>query len=176
MALIFSTDRLLISHLEAAHFEDFLKMNQDEEIMKYYPNLLSKQETIDFFDRVNNHFKQHGFSFYAVSLKSTQQFIGCTGFMIPTFEAYFTPCVEIGWRYQKEYWGKGYATEGANACLKYGKEQLKFKEVVSMTSVQNKKFEAVMQKIGMQKQGNFLHPKLDQAHWLSEHVLYSIEL
>src|SRR5699024_12133542 len=61
-----------------------------------------------------------GFGLYAVEEKTNNEFIGFIGFHRATFEADFTPCIEIGWRLKKEAWGKGYATEGAASCLKYG--------------------------------------------------------
>jgi RimJ/RimL family protein N-acetyltransferase len=47
----------------------------------------------------------------------TQQFIGFIGLNIPSFEAHFIPCVEIGWRLACNHWGKRYAPEGTIACL-----------------------------------------------------------
>lgn len=176
MSLMLTTERLLLRSFETPDWEYFVAMNEDQEVMKYFPAPLCKEESLQFIDRINNHYKDVGFSLYAVVLASNNAYIGFTGFMTPSFDAFFTPCVEIGWRFKKEYWGNGYATEAATACLKYAKEQLDLKKVFSFTSIHNKKSEAVMQKIGMQKQENFEHPKLDKTHWLCAHVLYSIQL
>jgi ribosomal-protein-alanine N-acetyltransferase len=86
----------------------------------------------------------------------------------------FSPCIEIGWRLHKKIWNKGYATEGAKACLKYGYENLNLQDVYSFTSKNNKRSEHVMEKIGMIKIGEFYHPKIDRNHPLCEHVLYKI--
>ena len=100
--------------------------------------------------------------------------MGYTGFMIAEFESDFTPCIEIGWRFQKEFWGHGFATEAANACLEYGFNSLNFKKVFSFTSVLNHKSEAVMKRIGMFQDGTFGHPKISSEHPLHLHVKYSI--
>ena len=94
--------------------------------------------------------------------------------MQPSFEAFFTPCIEIGWRIQHEFWGNGYATEGALRCLKYGFEALNFKKIYSFTATINAKSENVMQKIGMTKIGAFEHPFLGNSSPLKTHVLYNI--
>ncbi len=85
--------------------------------------------------RINSHFEQHGFGLLAVEKLNTKEFIGYAGFMIPPFESFFTPCIEIGWRLKKEEWNKGYATEAAQACLKYGFDTLQFKTLYSFTAV-----------------------------------------
>ena len=176
MALILTTERLVLRSFDPTFYDSFVAMNKEEEVMKYFPAPLSKEESLQFIDIISNHYKDVGFSLYAVLLASNNTFLGFTGFMTPSFDAFFTPCIEISWRFKKEYWGNGYATEAATACLKYAKEQLGLKEVFSFTSLHNKKSEAVMQKIGMQRQKNFEHPKLDKTHWLCAHVLYVIQL
>ena len=113
---------------------------------------------------------------YAVEKRSTNEFIGYTGFMIPDFVSFFSPCVEIGWRIKREEWNKGYATEAAKACLGYGFDKLKFDEVYSFTSILNLPSEKVMQKIGMMKLSEFAHPKLSLDHPLSPHVLYKYKM
>ena len=95
--------------------------------------------------------------------------------MIPRFESYFTPCVEIGWRLSKENWGNGYAIEAAKACIQFGFDILQIEKIVSFTSVYNQRSEIVMKRIGMEYNGIFEHPMIDKSHFLCNHVLYSIK-
>ena len=104
----------------------------------------------------------------------TINFVGYTGFLIPAFESFFTPCVEIGWRYKKEVWGNGFATEAANACLKYGFEVLKFDKIVSFTSRLNINSEKLMRRVGMTYVTDFEHPNIEKENILCPHVLYQI--
>ena len=80
---------------------------------------------------------------------------------VPGFEAHFTPCVEIGWRLAHEYWGNGYAPEGAMAFLDYGFNELGLREIVSFTSENNLNSRKVMEKMGMihHSEEDFDHPK-----------------
>jgi len=176
MNTLISTPRLSLRNIVPSDLGALVAMNEDEEVMKYFPSILSQEQTIQFMDRIFTQYKENGFGLYAVTLISSDALIGLAGFMMPSFESFFTPCVEIGWRFKKEFWGQGYASEASTACLKYAKTLLGLKEILSFTSIQNKKSEAVMKNIGMKKQGHFVHPKLDKDHWLSEHVLYSIQL
>ncbi|MEO6868592.1 MAG: GNAT family N-acetyltransferase, partial [Ginsengibacter sp.] len=82
------------------------------------------------------------------------------------------PCIEIGWRFRKESWGQGLATEAAKACIDYGFNKLGFTKIVSFTSALNVKSEKVMQRIGMNYVANFDHPKIEKENLLCQHVLY----
>jgi RimJ/RimL family protein N-acetyltransferase len=150
-------------------------MNKDAKVMRYFPSILTYDETIAMIDRIQLHFEQHGFGLFALEDLSTCEFIGYTGFMIPSFTGYFTPCVEIGWRLRQISWNKGYATEAAKACLHYGFETLDFKKIFSFTSALNTRSEKVMQRIGMIKYGEFDHPNIELSHPLCRHVIYVAE-
>jgi len=83
--------------------------------------------------------------------------------------------VEIGWRLLSEFWGRGYATEAARAALRVGFEQLELDEVVSYTATCNLPSQRVMQRIGMQHNGEmFDHPAVAEDSHLRPHVVYRL--
>jgi RimJ/RimL family protein N-acetyltransferase len=166
------TERLGLRKWIDADFIPFAEINKDSEVMEYFPRLLTDNETSEMIKRINSHFDKYGFGLFAVEKLATKEFIGFTGFMVPTFDSFFTPCIEIGWRIKKTDWGKGYATEAAKACLHYGFKTLQFAKVYSFTSVINLRSEKVMQKIGMVKAGEFDHPNIPRDNPLCRHVLY----
>jgi len=168
------TPRLILRDWKEEDLEHFRKLNSDEEVMKYFPKTLSEEETDSFYNAINKEFKDYNYGLYAVEVKATKEFIGFIGFHRATFEADFTPCVEIGWRLKKDAWGKGYATEGAKACLEYGFTNLNFKEVYSFTAKINRPSQNVMKKIGMHFVKEFNHPKIERNSNLCRHVLYVI--
>lgn len=171
---ILLTNRLGLRRWKDADTVPFAAMCRDSRVMEFFPKLLSAEESGQMIKRIHLHFETHGFGLYAVDKLSTGSFIGFTGFMIPAFTSFFTPCIEIGWRFHKEEWTKGYATEVATACLEYGFNVLQFNRVYSFTSVKNVRSEKVMQKIGMRKAGEFNHPAIPAGHPLCQHVLYEI--
>ncbi|MEO8710489.1 MAG: GNAT family N-acetyltransferase [Parafilimonas sp.] len=172
---IITTERLGLRKWKDEDCISFAAINKDEAVMEYFPTTLTDEETISMINRICLHFEKNGFGLYAIDKLATKQFIGYTGFMIPSFESFFTPCIEIGWRLKKEEWNKGYATEAAKACLQYGFETLGFNKIYSFTSTINLRSEKVMQKIGMIKEGEFDHPKIALNNKLCRHVLYAIE-
>jgi len=93
---------------------------------------------------------------------------------VPAFEASFTPCVEIGWRLARPWWGQGLATEGAQAALAYGFGRLSLPEIVSFTVPGNVRSRRVMEKLGMRYSEDFEHPRIEAGHLLRRHVLYRL--
>lgn len=154
--------------------QPFAELNADPVVMEFFPKTLDRAESDAFVDRIERHLGGRNYGLWAVELLANQKFIGYIGFNYTGFQSEFTPCIEIGWRLARAFWGKGYATEGATACLKYGFAQLRFDKVYSFTSVLNKRSERVMQKIGMHRAKTFMHPKLEPSHPLCEHVLYHV--
>jgi len=154
--------------------EVLITLNLDTKVMEYFPSTLSMQESREMMDRIQAHYKDHGYGLWAAELKEDGKCIGFIGLNNPRFEAEFTPCVEIGWRILPQYWNKGLATEGAQAALEYGFKNLGLSKIYSWTPIQNKPSERVMQKIGMTYQNTFMHPNLPSEDALSEHVIYTI--
>jgi ribosomal-protein-alanine N-acetyltransferase len=170
-----STHRLILRRWKESDAAFFVAMNNDPEVMKFYPRTYSEQESREMIERIESSFAKRGYGLFAVEHKSTREFIGYTGFSVPSFSSWFTPCVEIGWRYRKEAWGKGYATEAAQACLEHGFRELGFDKLFSFTSPLNVNSEKLMQRIGMLKFGEFDHPRIDAADRLCRHVLYRVD-
>jgi RimJ/RimL family protein N-acetyltransferase len=138
--------------------------------------LLTREESDGQVERIEAHFDQHGFGLWAVEIFGQASFAGFIGLCHPRFAASFTPCVEIGWRLAAEYWGRGLATEGARAALRFGFERLKMSEIVSFTVPENGASRRVMEKLGMTRDAadDFDHPLLAEGHPLRRHVLYRI--
>lgn len=173
---ILETDRLILRVFEEHDIDPMSLIDQDPKVREFLPGSSDRKKTAAGVRNIIKHYDDHGFSLYAVELKSTCEMIGWCGLMIPSFEAHFTPAVEIGWRLASQHWNQGYATEAATAVLKYAFDTLKLKEVVSFTVVDNIRSRRVMEKIGLQRNpdDDFDHPKIEKSHSLCRHVLYRI--
>lgn len=170
-----NTERLILRQWTEEDFGPFATMCADPDVMEYFPSLLTREESYAMGRRVRSLIEQRGWGFWAVEVPEQHTFIGFVGLHIPKDHLPFAPCVEIGWRLAKAFWGQGYATEAAKASLGYAFTELNLNEVVSFTALPNQRSQAVMNKIGMRNSGeNFLHPDVEQGHDLQEHVLYRI--
>jgi len=151
-------------------------LNSDKEVMEFFPFLPSKKQTVEFIRRMQDQFLENGFCYFPVDHLETNTFIGFIGFSMQKFDSDFTPCVDIGWRINKNYWGKGLATEGALESIRYANDHLQLKRIYSMASKINSKSIKVMKKIGMTYIKDFEHPKLQENPTLKECVLFAIDL
>jgi RimJ/RimL family protein N-acetyltransferase len=170
------TERLLLRRWKDSDREQFHKMNSDPAVMEFLPKLVSREESDAMIVRIEEHFEQHGFGWWALEIKETGEFIGFTGLAVPKFESHFTPCVEVGWRLASPYWHKGYATEAAKAAVHFGFSEKGLKEIVSFTVPANRPSIAVMERLGMTRNPHedFDHPKLPEEDKLRRHVLYRL--
>lgn len=168
--------RVVLRRWREGDHEPFAKMNADEEVMKYFPSMLTKEQSDKLIERIEAEFEECNFGLWAVECIHSNEFMGFVGIVRPKFEAHFTPCVEIGWRIAKKFWGHGYAPEAARVVLKDGFERCGLDEIVSMTTVTNKNSRRVMEKIGMTHDpaDDFEHPSLPEGHPLRPHVLYRL--
>lgn len=169
------TERLILRQWKAEDLPLFAAINKDARVMRYFPALLTDEETKGFYDRIQAEFNIKGWGLYAIELKASGEFIGYVGLHEIGFEADFTPGIEIGWRLAAAYHNQGYATEAAKAVLGLAKIQ-GISGLYSFTAEINKPSERVMQKIGMDKMGTFNHPKLSADSPLCRHVLYGVKL
>src|ERR1700761_8620618 len=111
------TDRLMLRTWHEADREPFAELNADPRVMEFMPQILSREQSDDFFGRIQAHFDEHGFGLGAAEHRATGAFMGFIGLLVPKFEAPFMPAVEIGWRLGSQWWGQGLATEGAREMV-----------------------------------------------------------
>lgn len=151
-------------------------MNADPVVMEHFPAALTRHESDALVDRIRRLWREGRPSWWAVEIPGVAPFIGFTGLLEPSFDAAFTPCVEVGWRLAAEHWGRGYAPEAATAVLAHGFGRLGLEEIVSFTVPANTNSRRVMEKIGMRHDpsDDFDHPALPEGHLLRRHVLYRI--
>lgn len=154
--------------------EPFAALCADPVVMEFFPALLSRAESDAQFERRRDAIAERGWGFWCAEIDG--ECAGSIGLVRPDFEATFTPCVEVGWRLARRFWGHGYAVEGARLAMTFGFDVLRLPEIVSFTTVANQRSRRVMEKLGMTRDSadDFDHPKLAAGHPLRPHVLYRL--
>jgi ribosomal-protein-alanine N-acetyltransferase len=145
MEKILETERLYMREFVLEDASIMLNLNQDPDVVRYtgdpYPwSSLEETEKI-FMDVIFPQYKNK-IGRWAVFLKEADEFIGWCGLKDIGEE------IDLGYRYHKKHWGKGYATEAATAVLQYG-IKYRLQNVVGRASVQNKQSVKVLEKIGL---------------------------
>ena len=171
------TDRLILRRWKMSDREPFAEMNADTRVMEFFPGLLTREESDELIDRIENHFENHGFGLFAIEEKAESRLIGFMGLHVATFQAHFTPAVEIGWRLAASAWNKGFATEGSREVVRFAFNRLRLDGIVSFTVPENIPSRRVMEKLGMTRNpaDDFDHPRLPEGHRLRRHVLYRLQ-
>jgi ribosomal-protein-alanine N-acetyltransferase len=171
-----ATARLRLRAWHDADREAWAALNADPEVMAHFPTTLTRATSDRLVDLTMAGWAENGFGLWALERAEDGLFLGFTGLSRPSFEAHFTPAVEVGWRLARRAWGHGFATEAARAALAFGFETLGLEEIVSFTVPANVRSRAVMERIGMDHDpaDDFDHPKLPEGHPLRRHVLYRL--
>lgn len=171
---LFTSPRLGFRTWSLHDLDAFAAMNADTEVMEHFPKSLTYQETEAMIARLCAHQAEHGYCYYAVETLEGQEFIGFVGLAYQDYDVPFLPATDIGWRLKRSVWGKGYATEGAKRCLEMAFDELGLDHLVAVCTATNRNSEHVMQKIGMQPKGSFMHPKLDDYPEYQKCLWYEI--
>lgn len=174
--VMLQTERLILRPWRDEDRAPFAAMNADARVMEHFPSVLSREESDTLVDRLVAHDVTHGYTFWAVEVLGVTPFAGFVGLLMQTFEAPFTPAIEVGWRLAVEHWGNGYATEGARASLAHAFDVVGAPEVVSMTVPGNVRSRHVMEKLGMTRdpRDDFDHPRIPEGHPMRRCVLYRV--
>jgi RimJ/RimL family protein N-acetyltransferase len=169
------SERVLLREWVPEDLAPFADLNADPRVMEHYPAPLTRAESDAFVqERIVPQFVERGFGLWATEVPDRSPFVGYVGLMVHSFEADFTPCVEVGWRLAFAHWGYGYATEAARLAIAFGFTHAGLEEIVSFTVPANRRSIAVMKRLGMDYVGEFDHPRVPVGHTLRRHVLYRL--
>lgn len=140
------TERLYLREMTIKDAENVYLLNLDLEVIKYtgdtpFESIESAKQFLKNYD----HYKKYNFGRWAVINKSTNEFLGWCGLKYTLeLDEY-----DIGFRFFKKYWNKGYATESAKACLNIGFHKYNLTEIVGRAMTENIGSIKVLEKIGL---------------------------
>ncbi len=161
------TARLRLRPFTAGDLDEYhVQIYSDPDVMRYMPGgkPRPKEGTKAVLDFSIRHGEQHGFTLWALVRQSDEQFLGHCGLIyLPN-----TPDVEVAYAIGKTFWGQGYTSEAARACLGYGFEIARLEQIVALAEPDNSASQGVMQKIGMFHQGT------TSKYYNTELVLYQM--
>lgn len=159
-AMSLGTPRLLLRRWRDEDLDGFAAITAQPEVMRYIHDgrTLDRPATAERLAIYQRHWDEHGFGLYAVEIKETGELAGFTGLAVPTFLPEIMPAVEIGWRLGRAHWGRGLATEAAQAVVAHTRAELGLRRLVSIHVVGNEASARVMVKLGMSLERDTVQP------------------
>jgi len=151
----------------------FAALNAEPEMARYL-SPYSREKSDAMLARIVAHFAQHGWSYWALEQRQGGAAIGSCGLMHVSFEAFFTPAVEISWRLSSKFQGQGLAKEAARTVLDFAFRSLNLDRVVAFTVTGNAPSWGLMERLGMHKIGEFDNSEFPEGHALHLNVVYEI--
>ena len=147
------TERLTLDSIRVSDApEIFPVIFGDPEVFSYMPAEISTdvEHVRARLRSVINVERRFGYSFLMVRLKATREVVGTCG-LIPVERR--GPEVEIGYHTGQKFWQKGYTSEAAAECLRWGFEKLGLENIIAVCEEPNVGSWKVMEKIGMHRVG-----------------------
>ncbi|MDO1447278.1 GNAT family N-acetyltransferase [Rhodocytophaga aerolata] len=167
MQIFSETDRLTLRELLPTDALGMYELDADPEVHTYLGNkpVKSIEESRQIIEFIREQYVSNGIGRWAVIEKESQEFIGWAGlkFIRDTINRH-TYYYDLGYRFIKRYWGKGYATEAAKASLAFGFNNLQLKEIYAMAHLANQASQQVLTKVGMQFIETFTYEE-EQMNW-----------
>jgi RimJ/RimL family protein N-acetyltransferase len=155
------TDRLLLRQWSLQDLDALVRVFSKPEVWWFpFQRGLTAEETVSFLRRKLTEWESRGWSQWAVVTKQDPALIGFLGLAPPEFLPEVMPTVEVGWRIDPDYWGRGLATEGGRAALDFGFNVLGLEEIVSICEPENVASWRVMERLGMVHERDTNHPAL----------------
>lgn len=165
------SERLILRPWRQEDRKPFAAINAEPDVVRYL-NPLTDEQSHAMLDRIDRHFEDHGWGFWALEEKASGELIGMCGLNNVSSALPFAPAVEIGWRLSAFRHGAGLAREAAERCLDFAFNELKLDRIVAFTVPANSNSWGLMRRLGMSLIGEFNHPNFADGHPLYHHVLY----
>lgn len=165
MKIFAETERLILREIERSDISDMFELDSDPDVYKYLGKkpVTTKNESIKIIDFIREQYVDRGIGRWAVILKESQEFLGWSGLKLNTEEELngFANFYDVGYRFKKKYWNKGYATESGKASIEYAFNIMHLNKVYGITEIGNQASHKVLLKIGLKKIQNFYYKKED---------------
>lgn len=148
------SERLILRKIMHDDFNELAKMLKDIDVMYAWEHIFSAEQITAWIDNQIRRYNEDGIGYLLAINKYTNKVVGQIGLLQLTInnETYW----DIGYILKKDYWGNGYATEGAKACLDYAFDVLNANKVVCDIRPQNMASIAVTKRLGMVRTGDFV--------------------
>ena len=143
---LLESPRLFLREFREEDAADLLALNSDPQVLRFTGDkpFASEKEARSFV-RNYDHYRRYGIGRWAVLEKCSESFLGWCGLKYqPESDE-----TDVGFRFSRSHWNKGFATEAAMTCLRFGFEQKNLTMIVGRATRANHSSVRVLEKLGM---------------------------
>lgn len=152
--IILETSRLYLRKIQKNDDRLISEILQDIDVMYAWEHAFSNDEVADWINENRMRYERDGYGYWAVIHKMSERLIGVCGLLKE--QADYENYVGLGYIFNKDYWGRGYALESASACVDYAFHTLKVKELTAQIRPNNLPSRKVAEKLGMEVKKEFI--------------------
>ncbi len=174
--MLLKTDNLIIRKFTLDDLQDLFYLLGNSEVMHFsIIGPLSLEQTKDFLkNKILKHYEEFGFGLFALIDTKTTKFIGLAGLVMQKIEE--EEFVELGYRLDPKYWGKGLASEATLAISRYAFTELKLDNLISIIEPANVKSINVAIRLGMNPlKTSIFHGRPVEIYYLENPTLQEIK-
>lgn len=164
MRLILTTSRLLVRELEASDVDFVAEMLGDAQVMRYWPAPLTRQRSVEWIEKQIDRYARHGCGYWLAIEKPTDLPVGQVGVMMTSVDG--AEEAALGWIIHRPFWRRGFAFEGASACIDHVFGAMNRDRAVALIRRENHPSTMLALKLGMEPGKTTVHAGL-------EHVVFA---
>lgn len=154
---VLETKRLILRTYDADDLGTLHAILSDPVTMQYWPAPFTLEGSQQWLNNNMKRYETHGFGRWAMVSKSSGQIIGDCGIVVAELDGQLEN--DLGFIVAKEFWGKGFATEAAEACKQFGFQQLGLKRLCANMAFDHHASRSVIEKIGMTKEKEYINAR-----------------
>jgi RimJ/RimL family protein N-acetyltransferase len=140
------TARLALRPLHEEHRQAMVDLHTDPRTNKFHPDPPDATQASENVTSWLAHWAEHGFGYFAVTRLGSADVIGLAGVRYRDFEG--EQVLNLGYRFQPEVWGNGYAVEAVRGVLDWRARELPQVPVVASVNVINTPSVTVAERLG----------------------------
>lgn len=147
--VIMETERLILRQLTDSDIHDLLCLVSDPIVMEFCSGPLTNADAQRWLATAMTCYEKYGYDYWAVEEKESGNFVGQMGILRQELDGTQVDCLAFMLHHQ--YWNRGYASEGASACLRYAFTTLRLENIMATVEPGNAASIAILKKIGMKQ-------------------------
>ncbi|MEL6341755.1 MAG: GNAT family N-acetyltransferase [Myxococcota bacterium] len=151
MDALLTTPRLLLRPHHLSDVPFMVRLNDDPDVVRYTGDVAFEDpsEAVAVVRSLQRQFAARRMGRLIAIERATGEPVGWCGLKFREDEG----VVDLGYRFLKDRWGRGYATEAGQACVRYGFDDLGLASMIAEVVPENKGSVRVLEKLGFRRIG-----------------------